>query len=408
MAMIHPPRRGEPLHGPAERRSTGRASSADRPGRSRSGRRAAVTGALLSAVAVAGGSLVGVSVGSPSVLAQSSAISADEAEVFVSLDPQRVLDTRNGVGRGGQVGRLGPRQTITLDVGGVGAVPANATSVAINTTFPKASTEPTFVTIWPTGQARPTTSANNSTPGQETPNFGLAKLGTGGAIQIYNDKGQAHFVVDVVGYFVPASAVSDLGGTGGTGGDGRTFVEAGPPSVSIGVDGDTYLDEINLVFYGPKAGGSWGTGVDLTAGGTSGGAGDPAAMGRSAVGLGLAIDLLGSGSALTFPTPDAAVGDAISYSGGVFTFVEAGVYEVTVVATGVSLGVLGGVDVDLGLRLDGTPLRDVQLLDVGVPVMINVLVDVEAGDTLDVFRSGLLSVAVTVDASITIDRISAG
>ncbi|WP_420451552.1 BclA C-terminal domain-containing protein [Ilumatobacter sp.] len=344
---------------------------------------------------------VQVSLASPTVHGEADTLTASEAEVFVSLSPQRALDTRTGVGVA-SAARLGERETITLEIAGVGSVPSDATSVAINTTFPKASTEPSFVTIWPTGDARPTTSANNSTPGQETPNLLLARLGDGGAIDIYNDKGEAHFVVDVVGYFVPADSVSGLG-TGSGGGDGRTLVGDGEPTPSSGSDGDTYLDRVDLVFYGPKTTGGWGAGVDLTGDGTATSAGEASAISARTEGGLLDISVLGS-SKVPFDAHDVRVGTDISLNGSdEFVFARAGTYRVAYDFSTVSASLLGS---DVELRVDGVARDSRSILSAGVPVSGTTLVEVGVGDVLSLHRVGALVAGVAVDASIVIDLVA--
>src|SRR5688500_17797762 len=52
--------------------------------------------------------------------------------VIVPLEPARILDTRTGVGA--PVGKVAPGSTMTLQVTGVGGVPAEATGVVLNLT----------------------------------------------------------------------------------------------------------------------------------------------------------------------------------------------------------------------------------------------------------------------------------
>ena len=54
---------------------------------------------------------------------------------YTSLSPSRVLDTRDGTGRGGTRAKVGPASSITLDVTGPGGVPASGVSaVVVNVT----------------------------------------------------------------------------------------------------------------------------------------------------------------------------------------------------------------------------------------------------------------------------------
>ena len=114
-----------------------------------------------------------------------------------SLTPFRAMDTRNGTG--GRTGALGPGGSFELAVRGVGGVPANADSVVVNVT----AVQPTaggYLTLWPAGQTRPSTSSLNFPAGATVPNLVISKIGTNGKVGIFNANGNTHVVVDVVGY----------------------------------------------------------------------------------------------------------------------------------------------------------------------------------------------------------------
>src|SRR5205823_7125872 len=111
----------------------------------------------LSRVTVA--AAVGVVVGSVVVgavqLVGATTSSGDRA-IFEPLSPVRILDTRDGTGTvGGSTAPLGPGGALDLQVTGVGGVPSDATAVVMNVTYTEA-TAPGFVTIWPSGETRPT------------------------------------------------------------------------------------------------------------------------------------------------------------------------------------------------------------------------------------------------------------
>lgn len=120
---------------------------------------------------------------------------------FTALTPARLLDTRDGTGRGGAVGPIGSGQSIDVSVLGVGGVPTSGvSSVALNVTV-DAPTASGFFTVWPTGEPRPTASTHNFVPGQTIANSVIAKVGANGRISIYNYTGNADAVADVIGYF---------------------------------------------------------------------------------------------------------------------------------------------------------------------------------------------------------------
>jgi uncharacterized protein (DUF1501 family) len=95
---------------------------------------------------------------------------------YVSMTPERLLDTRSGTGSAG--GKVGPGQSITVKLGGSGTVPADAaTAVLVNVTV----TDPTadgYLTVWPAGATQPVASNLNFRAGQTVPNLVMARLGS--------------------------------------------------------------------------------------------------------------------------------------------------------------------------------------------------------------------------------------
>ncbi len=118
---------------------------------------------------------------------------------FVAITPQRVRDTRTDLG--GPAGKIGPGQTIDVQIAGVGGVPATGvTAVAVNVTSVNAS-EPTYFTVFPNNASLPPTSTLNPVPGRAVPNMTVVGLGALGRISVFNASGHADCLVDVVGYF---------------------------------------------------------------------------------------------------------------------------------------------------------------------------------------------------------------
>jgi hypothetical protein len=98
------------------------------------------------------------------------------------------------------VGSLGQGQTRTLQVTGRGSVPADAKAAIVNITAVEGSQQ-SYLTAYPTGDARPNASNVNFVAGQIIPNLAIVKIGTGGRITLYNNVGAVNVIVDVVGYF---------------------------------------------------------------------------------------------------------------------------------------------------------------------------------------------------------------
>jgi len=124
---------------------------------------------------------------------------AAETSGFHGLVPARVLDTRTGVGV--PVGKIGPGQSVALQVAGRGGVPAaGAIAVVLNVTV----TEPDssgYVTAWPAAEPRPEASNLNFIAGQTIPNLVIVKLDGNGQIGLFNSAGTTHLLADVSGWY---------------------------------------------------------------------------------------------------------------------------------------------------------------------------------------------------------------
>ena len=122
--------------------------------------------------------------------------------VYFPTSPARILDTRDGTGvPGGHSGHLGSPATLTLQVTGRGGVPAGATAVVLNVTAADHFGPDSYLTVYPTGTARPLASNLNYVADQTVPNLVIARIGTGGQVTIYNNLGATAVIADVQGYF---------------------------------------------------------------------------------------------------------------------------------------------------------------------------------------------------------------
>jgi hypothetical protein len=121
--------------------------------------------------------------------------------VFVPVSPQRIVDSRSGIGNG-VAGPLGQQLSNSVEVAGIGPVPSGATAAIVNVTSVN-STAPSYITVWPTGTARPTASTLNPRVGVPVPNLAYLKLGTAGHLSLYNNTGSTDYIVDVFGYIIP-------------------------------------------------------------------------------------------------------------------------------------------------------------------------------------------------------------
>lgn len=122
----------------------------------------------------------------------------------VTIDPARILDTRSGLGVASP-GPVGAASTISVQVTGVGGVPADATGVVVTLTATEATTA-SFVAAWPSGQPQPSTSVLNFTAGEDIANTVTMSLGAGGKIDLFNSAGSVQLLADVTGYLVPSGS----------------------------------------------------------------------------------------------------------------------------------------------------------------------------------------------------------
>ncbi len=127
---------------------------------------------------------------------------------YTALIPSRVLDTRSGGGV-----RLTAGASMNVQVAGAGGVPASGVSAAVLNVAATGPTASSYLTVYPTGEAQPPTANLNFVAGQTVSNRTVAKLGAGGRITIYNNKGSADIIVDVGGWFSDTSVPSTSGVT---------------------------------------------------------------------------------------------------------------------------------------------------------------------------------------------------
>lgn len=209
----------------------------------------------------------------PASAAPVQAVTANAAAVgavgtYVAVDPVRLVDTRSGLG--GRVGKLGQGGSMVFDPAAGGNTPpaGQVAAVLLNVT----GTEPTnstFLTLYPTGTTRPGTSSVNLVAGQTRPNQVVVPVGPDGKVQLFNNAGSTHAVVDLQGFYSTATGV-----TGGTylpveptrvidtrepdQGEVFPFTEGETGGILVdapGVGADTSAVEVNITVTEPTASG---------------------------------------------------------------------------------------------------------------------------------------------------------
>ena len=87
---------------------------------------------------------------------------------FNTINPERLLDTRVGIGA--PAAAVGPQQVLTVQIAGSGSVPADATAVLMNVTV-DAPTRGGYVTVFPAGEPLPSTSNINMPANKTVPHL---------------------------------------------------------------------------------------------------------------------------------------------------------------------------------------------------------------------------------------------
>jgi hypothetical protein len=169
---------------------------------------------------------------------------------LIPITPCRLADTRPGADNvGARNGALGASETATFAVRGTNGnctIPGTATGISANVTA-VSPTSSSYVTIWPSDVSRPNASNLNFAAGTPAlPNAVTVALSSTGAISAFNLAGSVHLIIDIVGYYDPATAgptgpAGTAGANGAAGANGTGSV-AGPTQgrrmlVSTLVDG---------------------------------------------------------------------------------------------------------------------------------------------------------------------------
>ena len=157
-------------------------------------------------------------------------------------DPVRVLDTRSGLGaRRSQVAGHGAIEMRLLGVGGVPSSRVGA--VLLNVTATRSGSSG-YVSVYPAGASRPTTSVITFTSGLTAADLVVAPIGERGAVTLYNGSAApVDLLADVVGYYRAGTPVA--GGGFGTLGPARTLdTRSGPGARPVAAHRDISFDPL--------------------------------------------------------------------------------------------------------------------------------------------------------------------
>jgi hypothetical protein len=158
-----------------------------------------------------------------------AATAGPDDDAFVPMAPQRVLDSRSGVGV--PAGRIAGGHVVELQVLGRGGVPtADVAAVVLNVTADQAAGTG-FVTVWPCGSPPPEASNLNYAAGDTIANLVIARLSPAGTVCLFTFAA-VHLIADVNGWYPTA----DLGAWQGTITVTRSY--SAPGQYSMFLDGN--------------------------------------------------------------------------------------------------------------------------------------------------------------------------
>jgi hypothetical protein len=164
--------------------------------------------AILAAVAVSVTGTAGPAIAAPAATTPATPTWG----TYQTVTPDRVLDTRFGTGA--PKAPVGPDGTLEVNMLGTAGIPASGVSAVVLNLTVTGATAPSFLTVWPSGTARPNVSSINFVAGTNRANLVTVPVGSIGAdagkISIWNPAGTVQVVADVMGYYK-----SDAATTGG-------------------------------------------------------------------------------------------------------------------------------------------------------------------------------------------------
>ena len=139
-----------------------------------------------------------------------------DSDAFTGVQPARLVETRSGPGLVTVDGLFegdGPvagGSSLDVSVVGRGGVPSDGVGAVVVNLGAIRPTQRTFLTVFPNGADRPNAANMNVGAGDVLSNTVIAKVGVDGKISIYNNNGQVHVAVDVLGWFPDSDAFTGV------------------------------------------------------------------------------------------------------------------------------------------------------------------------------------------------------
>ncbi|MEZ5219130.1 MAG: hypothetical protein R2715_21700 [Ilumatobacteraceae bacterium] len=118
---------------------------------------------------------------------------------FVDVAPERVLDTRLGIGAPATKLEGNAADALVLQVTGEAGIPVSGvTAVTMNVTVTQPDTDG-YLTVWPCDRPRPEASNLNFVAGQDVPNLVVVQLSATGTVCMFSTA-TTHVLADAAGY----------------------------------------------------------------------------------------------------------------------------------------------------------------------------------------------------------------
>jgi hypothetical protein len=138
------------------------------------------------------------------VINQAGTVHPSAGLQFVPIRPCRIMDTRGSEGKTGAFGAPNLGDQVSRDIpipSSTCGIPSNARAYSLNVTVvPRGFLS--YLSLYPTGQARPLVSTLNSWNGRTVANAAIVPAGVNGAVTVFTSNA-TDVVLDINGYFVP-------------------------------------------------------------------------------------------------------------------------------------------------------------------------------------------------------------
>ena len=130
--------------------------------------------------------------------------------VFVAMTPCRIVDTRVGSGFPGAFGLPnlvgGFSRTFPFQSSTTCPIPSIAQAYSVNIAVVPAGFLD-YITVWPTGQARPNAATLNSYVATVIANAAIVPAGTSGSVDVYASQ-NTDIIIDINGYYAPLGGIT--------------------------------------------------------------------------------------------------------------------------------------------------------------------------------------------------------